>query len=150
VTSTGEPAGWRPHIWTALLYESGGQMQYLRSFVLSEGSRYRELTLASNDLDPRSIPAALADGLDGWSFLMRTAGKDFALVYFEQKALTARMKGFTPGAKYSWSWFDPRSGKWERAIALKADPAGILTTPPFEGGGKQAARDIAAKILRAP
>ena len=50
VTSTGEPAGWRPHIWTALRYESGAQMQHLRSFVLSEGARYQELTLASQDL----------------------------------------------------------------------------------------------------
>jgi hypothetical protein len=150
VTSTGEPAGWRPHIWTALLYESGSQMQHLHSFVLSEGSRYQQLLLASNDLDPRSIPDALADGLDGWSFLMRTADKDFALVYFEQKALTARMKGFTPGARYSWTWFDPRSGKWGRALSLKADTAGTLTAPAFAESGKQAVRDIAAKIVRAP
>jgi hypothetical protein len=106
--------------------------------------------LASNDLDPRSVPDALADGLDGWSFLMRTADKDFALVYFEQKALTARMKGFTPGARYSWTWFDPRSGKWGRAVSLKADAAGTLNAPAFTEGGKQAVRDIAAKIVRAP
>ena len=43
LTSTGEPAGWRPHIWTALRYESGAQMQHLRDFVLSEGARYQEL-----------------------------------------------------------------------------------------------------------
>src|SRR6188768_2336723 len=150
MTSTGEPAGWRPQFWTALNYTSGAQMQYLRDFVMSEGARYQQLTLASNDLDPRSIPNALADGLDGWTFLMRTADKDFALVYFEQKALTARMKGFTPGARYSWTWFDPRSGKWGRAVTLKADTAGTLTAPAFSEGGKQAARDIAAKIVRAP
>jgi hypothetical protein len=46
VTSTGEPAGWRPHIWTALRYESGAQMQHLRSFVLSEGARYQQLAAA--------------------------------------------------------------------------------------------------------
>jgi hypothetical protein len=125
-------------------------MQHLRAFVLSEGSRYQQLTLASNDLDPRSVPAALADGLDGWSFLMRTVDKDFALAYFEQKALTARMKGFTPGAKYSWRWFDPRSGRWQRALTLRADADGTLTTPKFAGGGQQAAHDIAAKIVRAP
>jgi hypothetical protein len=150
VTSTGEPAGWRPHIWTALRYESGAQMQHLRAFVLSEGDRYQRLAPASNDLEPRSIPGSLADGLDGWSFLMRTAERDFALVYFEQKALAAQLKGFTPGARYSWSWFDPRTGVWDRARSLRADSAGALDSPPFAAGGKQAARDMAAKIVRAP
>ena len=150
VTSTGEPAGWRPHIWTALLYESGAQMQHLRAFVLSEGDRYQQLLLAASDLEPRSIPEAQADGLDGWSFLMRTAERDYALAYFENKALRVRMKGFTPGARYSWTWFDPRTGQWARALSLKADISGVLAAPPFPAGGKQAARDIAAKILRAP
>ena len=43
-----------------------------------------------------------------------------------------------------------RSGKWGRAVTLKADTAGTLTAPAFSEGGKQAARDIAAKIVRAP
>ena len=150
VTSTGEPAGWRPHIWTALRYESGAQMQHLRAFVLSEGNRYQRLTPASNDLEPRSVPESAADGLDGWSFLMRTAERDFALVYFERKALGARLKGFTPGARYSWSWFDPRSGQWARVAMLKADATGTLTAPAFAAGGKQAAVDVAAKVVREP
>jgi hypothetical protein len=147
VTTTGEPAGWRPHIWTALRYESGAQMQHLRAFVLSEGGRYQQLTLASQDLEPRSIPNALADGLDGWSFLMRTPAGDFALVYFENAALRARMKGFQPGGDYRWGWFDPRTGAWSRAVALRADAQGALKTPPFPDGGEQAAQDVAARIL---
>ncbi len=150
VTSSGEPAGWRPHIWTALLYESGAQMRHLRSFVLAEGARYQQLTLASQDLEPRSIPDSLADGLDGWSFLMRTADRDFALAYFENKALTARLKGFTPGARYSWTWFDPRSGDWGRPATLQADAGGVITAPAFPTRGRQATADIAAKILRTP
>ena len=148
VTSTGEPEGWRPYIWTALRYESGAQMQHLRTFVLSEGDRYQKLLLASQDLQPRSIPGAPADGLDGWSFLMRTADLDFALAYFEDKALGARLKGFTPGARYAWTWFDPRTGEWRRGPSLKSDSLGVLTAPPFPAGGKQTARDMAAKILR--
>jgi hypothetical protein len=150
VTSTGEPAGWRPHIWTALRYESGAQMQHLRSFVLSEGSRYQELTPASSDLQPRSIPDAAADGLDGWSFLMRTARKDFALAYFENQALRTRMKGFTPGAGYRWTWFDPSTGRWGKNVTLKADEEGLITSPAFAAGGKQATRDVAAKIVKVP
>jgi hypothetical protein len=150
LTSTGEPAGWRPHIWTALKYESGAQMQHLKAFVMSEGKRYQDLVLASADLEPRSIPDALADGLDGWSFLMRTQEKDFALAYFENKALRTRMKGFAPAATYRWTWFDPQTGKWGPALALKADAAGVIASPPFMQGGKQASRDVAAKIVRAP
>jgi hypothetical protein len=125
-------------------------MQHLRAFVLSEGDRYQKLALASQDLDPRSIPDAAADGLDGWSFLMRTAEKDFALAYFENKALRTRLKSFAPGASYRWTWFDPRTGRWGPALHLKADAAGAIASPPFANGGKQAAHDVAAKIVRVP
>ena len=148
LTSTGEPAGWRPHIWTALLFESGAQMQHLRNFVLSEGARYQELQLAAQDLLPRGIPGALADGLDGWSFLMRTPQRDFALAYFENKALQPRIQGFTPGARYRWSWFDPRNGAWTGSVTLKADAAGTLVAPQFAAGGSQATQDMAAKIIK--
>jgi hypothetical protein len=150
VTSTGEPAGWRPHIWTALRYESGAQMQHLKAFVLSEGARYQDLVPASKDLEPRSIPGALADGLDGWSFLMRTPRGDFALAYFENKALAPKLKGFTPGTNYQWSWFDPRTGLWSRARRVRADAAGLLTAPAFPQGGAQAMGDVAAKVLADP
>jgi hypothetical protein len=125
-------------------------MQYLRAFVLSEGDRYQRLTLASQDLEPRGIPDAAADGLDGWSFLMRTPEKDFALAYFENKALRTRMNGFVPAASYRWTWFDPRTGIWGAALRLKSDATGTIVAPPFADGGKQAARDVAAKIVMAP
>jgi len=150
VTSTGEPEGWRPHIWTALRYQSGAQMQYLGRFVLSEGSRYQHLELASQDLEPRGGVQALADGLDGWAFLMRTAERDFALAYFEQHAPRVRMKGFTAGGRYRWTWFDPRNGAWSRPQPVRADGAGTLTTPAFPAGGATAERDVAAKILASP
>jgi hypothetical protein len=122
--------------------------------VLSEGARYQELTLASQDLEPRSIPDAQADGLDGWSFLMRTRQRDFALAYFENRALATRLGGFTPGANYRWRWFDPRDGRWGAEIRIRADAQGRLASPDFpsagRAGGRQAARDIAAKILREP
>jgi len=150
VTSTGEPAGWRPHIWTALRYESGAQMQHLRTFVLSEGARYHDLVLAAQDLESRSIPDALADGLDGWSFMMRTPQKDLALVYFENRALRTRMQGFTPGTRYQWTWFDPRSGAWARPLVVRSDAEGALQSPPFPAGGADGERDYAAKIRLLP
>jgi hypothetical protein len=148
VTSTGEPAGWRPHIWTALRYESGAQMQYLRAFVLSEGDRYQSLVPSSPDLEPRSIPGALADGLDGWSFLARTPERDFALAYFENRSLAPRLAGFVPRAEYQWTWFDPLDGTWSRARRVPADAAGVIIAPPFPRGGRQAEGDVGAKLVR--
>jgi len=148
VTSTGEPAGWRPQIWTALRYESGAQMRHLRSFVLSEGPRYQQLMLASQDLRPRSVAGSLADGLDGWSFLMRSASGDFALAYFENRATRPKLAGFTPRANYHWYWFDPRNGEWSRQLPVKADAQGVIQAPAFPDGGEQAASDMAAKILQ--
>ncbi len=143
VTSTGEPEGWRPFIWEALGYESGAQMRHLRAFVLSEGLRYRELAPASAVLQPRVAPGSLTDGLDGWSFLLRTAAADFALVYFETKAAPARIAGFVPTTEYSWIWFNPRTGEWSVPIVLRADAAGEVGTPAFP-----TPEDWAAKVLR--
>jgi hypothetical protein len=148
VTSTGEPAGWRPHIWTALRYASGAQMRHLRDFVLSEGARYQDLEPASSDIEPRTAPGALDDGLDGWSFLMRTRDRGFALAYFENKAVRPRLAGLEPGAQYAWHWFDPRSGVWSRAIDVKVRQDGTLETPAFPEGANVAARDWAAKLVR--
>ncbi len=150
LTSTGEPAGWRPYIWTALRYTSGGQMQHLKTFVLSEGDRYQDLLLASADLDPRSAAGALADGLDGWSYMMRTADRTFALLYFENNASGARLHGFTPNARYRWTWFDPSHGAWLEPAPLTADANGVLATPAFPANKTPGARDVAAKILAAP
>lgn len=147
LTSTGEPAGWRPHIWTALRYESGAQMQHLRTFVMSEGARYQSLEPASGDIAPRAMPGALGDGLDGWSFFARTATRDFALSYFENRAPRPTLSGFRPGVRYRWTWFDPRAGSWGKSVLLRANDAGALRAPPFPSGGESADGDVAARIV---
>jgi hypothetical protein len=149
VTSTGEPAGWRPHIWEALRYASGGQMQHLKKFVLSEGSRYQDLLLASSDLQPRGTAGALADGLDGWAFMMRTADRDFALLYFESKMVRPQLNGFRPNAHYSWTWFNPRDGQCSDALKIPTDANGALAAPTFPQGDTSK-QDWAAKVKLAP
>ncbi len=149
LTTTGEPEGWRPYVWEALSFPSGAQMRHLRDFVLSEGGRYQELEPVPTALTPRVAPGSLADGLDGWSFLLRTRAADFALAYFENGAVPARLAGFAPGAAYRWTWFDPRTGTWAAPLALTADAAGTLATPTFPAGAPASAADWAAKILRA-
>jgi len=159
ITTTGENPGWRPYIWDALRFTSGGQMQYMQKFVMSEGARYQELQLASDQLKPRATPEALADGLDGWGFMMRTPDLGLALLYFELKAVRPQVTGFKAGARYRWTWYDPREGKWGEAIVLTADGSGTLAGPAFPGdagaggaGGTAggATHDWAAKIMPMP
>ena len=149
LTSTGEPAGWRPHIWTALRYESGAQMNHLRTFVLSSGDRYQDLVLANEDLNPRANSKALADGLDGWTFMMRTPERDFALLYFEEEAPRSQLKGFTANKRYRWAWFNPRAGEWVNELTVTADGNGALATPTFPSS-TDAMQDWAAKLTLVP
>ena len=146
VTTTGESPGWRPYIWEALRYQSGAQLSHLGRFVLSEGARYQQLEPASEALVPCARPGSSDDGLDGWSFMMRTADRRLALLYFEQKALRPRLIGLLPGARYSWSWYDPRRGQWLARSALRSDASGSLRAPAFPGGAAQAVQDWAAKL----
>jgi hypothetical protein len=80
---------------------------------------------------------------------MRTSDKGFALAYFENKALRARMKGFQPNAKYRWTWFEPVKGTWSKPIQIESDGAGSLMTPPFPSF-QRAMHDVGAKIVLVP
>lgn len=150
VTTSSEPPGARPYFWQALRYKSGGYMQWLARFVLSEGPRYRDLMLASDDLAPRKATGSREDGLDGWAFLMRTKERDFALLYFENGAQRAQSTGWTPNAAYRFSWYDPRTGEWQAAVTLTADGNGQMQLPPFPGNVDKSDTDWAAKIVAAP
>jgi hypothetical protein len=147
VTTTGEPEGWRPYIWEALRYASGGHMQHLRAFVLSQGTRYRDLRLANDAIEQRVAPGVPADGLDGWAFMMRTDARDFALVYLENGAVATRFGGYVPGGGYEWTWFDPRTGTWSAPIGLRADAQGAIVRPTTPVAAPVKAADWAAKIV---
>jgi len=146
VTSTGETAGWRPFVWDALRFTSGGQMQFMQRFVLSEGDRYQQLQPASGDLQPRASANVPADGLDGWGFMLRAPDQTLALLYFETKAERPEVHGLKPGANYRWSWYDPREGSWSAAQVLATDAGGTLAAPAFPGDNGAATRDWAAKL----
>lgn len=146
ITTTGEPAGARPHFWDAMNYESANYMQHLNNFVQSEGKRYQNLLLASDQIFPRKAAGSPEDGLDGWSYMMRTAEKDLALLYFENKSEVPKLKGFIPGKTYTLKWFDPLTGKWEKPLTLRADDEGTLNLQSFPQQESVASRDWAAKI----
>lgn len=145
MTVASEPSGWRPYFYKALRYRSASYMQYLEKFVLSDGVRYRDLVLAEDDIHPRKAPGSLENGLDGWSYMMRTPDKRFALLYFEWKSERPRLSGMIPGGQYRWIWYNPLNGQWGRQIAVKADAKGVLRAPPFPKN--TAKTDWAAKLL---
>lgn len=147
ITTTGEPAGARPHIWDTLLYDSAEYMALLENFVLSEGKRYQELVPASVSIEQRKAPGTPEDGLDGWSYMMRTQDANFALLYFENASVSTTLSGFEPNTRYQWSWYDPRQGEWLETQALRANAIGEIETPPFPQGDTVASEDWAAKVL---
>jgi len=150
VTTSSEPPGPRPYFWQALRYKSGGYMQWLSKFLLSEGPRYRDLRLASDDLAPRKTEGSKENGLDGWAFLMRTKEKDFGLLYFENQTRRARTSGWNPNASYRFTWYNPRTGEWQAASMLTADAKGEMQLPPFPGAADTADADWAAQMVAAP
>ncbi len=147
VTSDAEPQGTRPYFWQALRYASAEYMRGLGAFVLSEGVRYRELRPASGSLSARKAPGSSEQGLDGWSFLVRTPDGAFGLLYFENEAQRGAAAGWRPNARYTFTWYDPRAGEWRDSIDLRADGTGALALPPFPGGSDIAGTDWAAKII---
>lgn len=147
ITTTGEPDGARPHIWEAMKYESGSYMQHLKAFMLSEGEHYKELRLATDDITPRKADGSPPEGLDGWSFMMRTPDKNLALLYFENNATLPTLSGFKPDESYLLQWFDPVEGKWEKMVDIQSNGAGELNLSDFPDSNRPN-NDWAAKITK--
>jgi hypothetical protein len=149
ITTTGEPAGARPHVWDAFKYESAKYMRHLESFILSEGGAFQDLELARNDIIPNKAPGAPENGLDGWAYMMRTPDRSFALLYFENGSILPVLQNFTPGARYRFQWYDTITGQWlkDKDTNLIAGKNGQLNLPEFPGGGNRSLRDWAAKIV---
>jgi hypothetical protein len=147
ITTTGEPDGMRHHFWDALKFESALYMQYLKMFVLSEGKKYQQLEPCLENINPQKAPGSPEKGLDGWSYMMCTPEKDFALLYFENLAVLPTLSGFKPGTSYNFKWFNPHNGEWEKSVIIKSDGEGVLTLPAFPDGENPSATDWAAKII---
>ena len=146
ITTTGEPDGARPHFWDALKYKSANYMQHLEAFILSEGSAFQQLTLARQDVVPNKAGDAPFDGLDGWSYMMRTPEKDLAMLYFENESELPVLNNFKPSANYTFRWFNTETGEWHDPVVLKSNGEGTITLPAFPGGTNRSMKDWAAKI----
>jgi hypothetical protein len=126
----------KPHIWDAIEWPSGDQMRHLRTFILSEGRKYRQLEphvelLSPNKSDVRDFSGW--DGCVGWAYCSRTPDKQLFLLYFEKGCAKATLSGALPNANYQAGWFDPRQGVWLQwqGQAPLADAQGTITLPSF-------------------
>ncbi|MGE5846083.1 MAG: hypothetical protein ACM34O_05125, partial [Ignavibacteria bacterium] len=147
ITTTGEPDGMRPHVWDAFKYESANYLKHLQEFILSEGKKYQDLQPAREDIQPNKAPDSPEDGLDGWSYMMRTPDKDFALLYFENKSVLPVLKNFKPNSSYALNWFNTINGDWSDKIAINSDDKGKLILPEFPEKQNSSFNDWGAKIL---
>jgi hypothetical protein len=147
ITSTGEPEGMRPHFWSALKFESASYMRHLSDFILSERDKYQQLKPSHEYIHPREAPGSPEEGLDGWSYMMRTPNKDFALLYFENKSILPVIKGFKENKLYNFRWFNTRNGEWEKSVIVKTGANGDLNPPLFPDGKNPSSTDWAAKIV---
>ena len=124
--------GSSPFMWEAFQWNSANQMQYLKTFALSEGRRYQDLVPDANLVSPSETH--VTKGFLGWAYCARTADKSFFLVYFEKDCPDKTMiRGAMPNATYRAEWFDPRRGQWSKAGTgmLKANVWGWITLPDF-------------------
>jgi len=115
-------------VWESMKWPGGAQMQHLVTFMLSEGTRYRDLEPRSELLTPnRHGPVA---SYDGWSFCAVNESRDLVLLYMEKGTPEITLRGLNSKAQYTALWFDPRTGEWKEGINVQPDGNGKLLLPP--------------------
>jgi hypothetical protein len=114
-------------MWESILWASGAQLQHLRTFAMSEGTRYRDLVPNAELVTPNK--SGPANGNRGWAFCARAPERDLFMVYFEAGCPQARVRGALHDQGYVVHWFDPRSGKWIDGGVCTADPNSYLAVP---------------------
>jgi len=122
-------------------WPSADQMRHLKTFVLSQGTKYQELAPASELVSPSRYGPA--EAYVGWAYCAATPDREFLLVYFEKECPRASLSGLLPQRAYKSRWFDPRSGAWSDAGegTLTADAEGRAAVPPFPGGKSRSQND---------
>ena len=132
-------------MWKVFQWPSGGQMQYLKAFMLSEGEKYQELIPCTESIRPNR--SAGNDVTTGWAYGAATQSHDLILLYFEKDCPRAVVTGFRPGARYKVNWFNPRNGQWIDAdTAIVTSESGQITLPPFPDNSSRSETDWAIKL----
>lgn len=115
-------------MWDAFQWSSGAQMQFLRTFAVSEGRRYQDLVP-----DDFVVPnkTSIVKGYEGWAFAARTPDKALFLAYFEKGCPRSLVRGARLMSLYRAQWFDPRHGTWSDVGngTVKSDNIGEIQLP---------------------
>jgi hypothetical protein len=116
-------------MWDAFQWNSGSQMQHLRTFALSIGKRYQELVPDADLVSPNKSAELLS--YEGWAYCARTPDKEIFLLYFEKGCPRGQLRGAKLLGNYRAQWFDPRHGTWQDAGSgtLRASIIGIISLP---------------------
>jgi hypothetical protein len=131
-------------IWEVIKWQSADQMRHLRTFILSEGSRYQELVPVVELLNPSRTGEEKS--CIGWAYCAGTPEKDLFLLYFEKDCPKAALAGALPKSKYKALWFNPRTGNWINAGIMNADSAGRIELPNFPDKSTKSKIDWALKL----
>lgn len=131
-------------VWEVIKWRSAEQMRHLRTFVLSEASRYQQLVPGVDMLKPNRTGEEKS--CIGWAYCAVTSGKDLFLLYFEKECPKASLAGALPQSKYKALWFNPRSGNWIDAGILSADSVGRINLPNFPDKSARSKTDWALKL----
>src|ERR1035438_10472998 len=92
-------------------WNSGKQMQYLRTFAFSIGKRYQELVPLADLISPNKTHDIRS--YEGWAYCARTPDKNVFLAYFEKGCPRSQVRGARLNSVYRAEWFDPRKGAWQ-------------------------------------
>jgi hypothetical protein len=119
------------HMWDAFKWESGADMQHLRTFAFSIGKRYQELVPIADLVSPNKTHDILS--YDGWAYCARTPDKNIFLAFFEKGCPQPEIRGAKVNSVYRAQWFNPRNGEWMDAGngKLTASKIGIIRLPKF-------------------
>lgn len=133
-------------MWKSFLWPSGTQMKYLKTFVLSEGTRYQDLIPYTDQIFPNK--SGIPKGATGWAFGAGTSQLDLFLLYFEKACPQATLRKTQPYAKYLAHWFNPRNGEWiSNPVSLTADAYGQIVLPLFPVNAAKSEADWALKLV---
>jgi len=121
------------HMWDAMQWKSGAEMQYLWKFAFSIGKRYQELVPMADLVSPNKTHQL--NGYEGWAYCSRTPDKQIFLLYFEEGSPVSQIRGALLNSVYTAQWFDPRNGTWMDVGngKLVSSRTGVIRLPDFPG-----------------
>lgn len=133
----GFTAGWSANtepecdtfLWEIFDFPASKQVPYIIPFLMTEGTRYRELIPEPDLLTPNKTGDPM--GLRGWAFAAATENRDFILGYCEKDCPKLFVRGLHPYDQYRLTWFDPRNGVWmnDQAVDLEVHVYGFIAMP---------------------